>query len=592
MPKALVAIGVGKTNGSFPKLKGAVQDARAFHAWGEAQGFVCKLFVDEGRKKVRVADIFEAIDEFARSGVYSQIVVYFSGHGILKAPDCELWLMSGAPNNPNEAINVHGSITNARGSGIEHVVFVSDACRSLPSDLREASMHGQDLFAIIRYADPLPEVDVFYATLPGNVALEVAPDASSQRDRGLLTQCLLNALEGNVPEVIHPLDLDGVASQVVPCRPLKAWLTAAVPLAAEAISLRLQQMPDSRIESGASKYLSRLADLAAPAKLRTTTVTQAYGPSTGAAYAPVDGLGPRRLVPSRMGARTPEQRATPRQTASWPGRPFADSIARERSIATIVNASASQRMTTGLLVKGAVLRSVVRSDGIAELASDGRDSWVDFDAGAVARDPLVRAEAVAIRFADGTGTVLAVIDGYIATVVMAEGRVATVNYTPGSGSRNHAEYVLFAAELETRRAAVAVDAGNGTFSVNSTGASGLADYIRFLKRVDPTLGIYACYAYARAGQFHEVVDIHRIMKSEPEPAPFDVVMLATQFTDSEFPAAPPGMPMLTQGWMSMGRFEQLLPEALARARQFMLPSLWASFSPEGMAVLECYITRR
>ena len=119
MATALVAIGVGKTNGEFHELKGAAQDAKEFHDWGVAQGFDCVLLADADRK-VRVADVYEEINTFVGKGIYSQIVVYFSGHGVLQAPDCELWLMSGAPDNPNEVINVCGSIQAARSTGIEH----------------------------------------------------------------------------------------------------------------------------------------------------------------------------------------------------------------------------------------------------------------------------------------------------------------------------------------------------------------------------------------------------------------------------------------------------------------------------------------
>lgn len=165
-----------------------------------------------------------------------------------------------------------------------------------------------------------------------------------------------------------------------------------------------------------------------------------------------------------------------------------------------------------------------------------------------------------------------------------------MNYTPAPGSRNYPEYVAVADELEARRAAAAVDALNGTFSVESSGDTALADYVRFLKRVDPTLGIYACYAYARAGKFDEIADIYRIMSSEPETVPFDVAMLAARSGGATFPSAAPGMPLLTQGWMMLGRFQQSLPPALAQAREFLEPSLWATFSDAGMRILEAYVS--
>lgn len=582
MAKALIAIGVGSTSGdSFPKLKGAAKDAKAFHAWGKAQGFDCELFVDES-KKIRFADVFDALDKFVSKGIYSQIVVYFSGHGILKAPDCELWLLSSAPRIPSEVINVRGSIDNARASGVEHVVFISDACRSLPTDMTQASLSvGSSLFSVIHYTPPLPEVDVFYATLPGNVALEVPPDATNQRDRGLMTQCLLEALEGRVPEVIHAFDDAGQASRVVPCRPLKTWLTAALPLAAAAISLRLQQLPEARIESDPSrKYLAKVANVAPTSRLRPTSAAQAFGTLPIEVMATYEAPGTRRLIASNASGGS-KRRGRTRDSAPRLGHTLSSLPTRTAAIAKIVESTTAAPLDASVSIRGAVVRSVAGA-GQVELVTDNRDSWINLAPNSGA--PL------ALRFENGSGFVVSPIPGYVATVVVQDGHIATVNYTPAPGSRNYAEYVTIAGELEARRAAAAVDAWNGTFSIESSGDIALADYVRFLKRVDPTLGIYACYAYARAGKFDEIVDIYNIMSQEPEAVPFDVAMLAVQTAGAKFPSAAPGMPLLTQGWMMLGRFRQSLPAALAQAREFLEPSLWATFSDAGMNILEAYVS--
>lgn len=586
MAKALIAIGVGSTSGdSFPKLKGAIKDAKAIHAWGKAQGFDCKLFVDE-RKKVRFADVFEALDRFVNMGIYSQIVVYFSGHGILKAPDCELWLLSGAPRIPSEVINVRGSIDNARASGIEHVVFISDACRSLPTDMTQASLSvGSSLFSIIHYTPPLPEVDVFYATLPGNVALEVPPDATNQRDRGLMTQCLLEALEGRVPEVIHAFDDAGQASHVVPCRSLKTWLTAALPLAAAAISLQLQQLPEARIESDPSrKYLAKVANVAQTSQLCPSLAAQACGTLTIGVAAigaiAYKASGTRRLIASNASGGT-KRRGHTRDAAPRFGYTVSSLPTRAAAITRIVESTAAAKLDASVSIKGAVVRSVTGT-GQVELVTDNRDSWINLTPNSGA--PL------ALRFESGSGFVVSPIPGYVTTVVVQDGRIATVNYTPAPGSRNYAEFVTVASELEARRAAAAVDALNGIFSIESSGDIALADYVRFFKWVNPTLGIYACYAYARAGKFDKIVDIYNIMSMEPETVPFDVAMLAAQTAEATFPSASPGMPLLTQGWMMLDRFRQSLPTALAQAREFLEPSLWATFSDAGMSILEAYVS--
>ena len=127
--KAAVVIGVDKT-GDLPVLKAAAKGAEKFAAWACGQGYEVALITDNAGTPVTVAQIYTAVAKVVEAQTYSQLLIFFSGHGILKAPDCELWLLSGSPDNPNEAVNVSGSIWAARNSGILYLVFVSDACRS------------------------------------------------------------------------------------------------------------------------------------------------------------------------------------------------------------------------------------------------------------------------------------------------------------------------------------------------------------------------------------------------------------------------------------------------------------------------------
>src|SRR5262245_12115055 len=57
--------------------------------------------------------------------------LYFSGHGYWKN-NAELWLLSKAPGDADEAVSWVETIELARDSGIPHVVVISDACRSIP----------------------------------------------------------------------------------------------------------------------------------------------------------------------------------------------------------------------------------------------------------------------------------------------------------------------------------------------------------------------------------------------------------------------------------------------------------------------------
>lgn len=110
MKKGAVIIGVDKT-GDLPILNAAGSGAIDFSNWANQQGFDVTLLVDANDRPVTVADISNAINRYVQPQTYSQLIVYFSGHGILRSPDYELWLLSGSPANPNEAVNLSGSIS-------------------------------------------------------------------------------------------------------------------------------------------------------------------------------------------------------------------------------------------------------------------------------------------------------------------------------------------------------------------------------------------------------------------------------------------------------------------------------------------------
>ena len=113
-----------------------------------------------------------AIEAFVTSPPqYHLLVVYFSGHGYWQAR-ADLWLLSGAPTKPQEAINLRAAIDLARYSGIPNVVFISDACRSIPNTRGGAYVDG--IAAFPSYDDVVDEskVDSIKATSEARPAYE------------------------------------------------------------------------------------------------------------------------------------------------------------------------------------------------------------------------------------------------------------------------------------------------------------------------------------------------------------------------------------------------------------------------------------
>jgi Caspase domain len=584
MKKALISIGIGKTDGSLLPLKGAVQDARDFSDWGQRQGFDTTLLIDD-KHKIRAADAYEALKAYLDAGSYSQVVVYFSGHGILQAPDCELWLMSGAPSNPNEVINVRASMSNARYCGLEHVVFISDACRTLPTDMRQATVGlGSALLPYMGIHSPSSELDVYYATLPGDSALEISLDEAVKRDRGLFTSCLLDALSGKVGDVLENLNVSGVMNRVVPGRPLKIWLGTAVPLAAEKESIVLRQKPEIRIESDNSRFLARFDSNHQPSSASPPLDQRHHIQKQF-----VRDENRQRLVPSRgtranLMTRTPLPRPTQPTTRSRTSN-FASQLARDLAMARSLDAD--------IAVFGGAPETGFWAHGHLESSShDGtfllhlRDAE---ESGGRRKTPMKR--TLALAFEDKICVPLNALEGYITTVHFEGSRVVAINYVVKASPLGPG-YVspISDSDMDSLRVEAAVLARQGQLSVGSDPIRAYAERPSLYQALDPVLGTLAAYSYARAGLNQELSAIVDELRQSGLSIPFDVELLTSSPTSLEYPAAAPGMPMLTEGWLLLGLREKTMPAPLLRARPYLLPSLWATFSSPATDSIHRYLS--
>jgi hypothetical protein len=116
----------------------------------------------------------------------------------------------------------------------------------------------------------------------------------------------------------------------------------------------------------------------------------------------------------------------------------------------------------------------------------------------------------------------------------------------------------------------------------------MADRIRMLKGIDPTLGIYAAYAYADAGLPGRVRSVMGFMRADLQVDLFDVAMLAGALAGKppvDPNAAVPFVPMLAQGWSLLRVSDVRLPEAAAAARDDLRPGLWTTLGADAMAAV-------
>lgn len=592
MKRAAVCIGVNRA-GNMTQLQAAVEGAKQFEAWAKTQGFTTRLLIDEQSSPVTLSHIFTAVNEFVAPTTYDVLVIYFSGHGILIAPNAEYWLLSQSPQNPNEAVNLSRSIEDARNSQIPHVVFVSDACRSAAGKPPLSGVSGGVIFPNQALVGQPSEVDVYYATRPGNPAWE-APEAEAVNGySGIFTSSLLRVLNEPKPEMVES-GLDGSQQlKVISSRKLKEYLEATVPIEAAAINIKLRQNPFLHVETAAPKKFFAVVKQAVPMTTESVVVDPFVLPTLPASSidTALDALGDEHfktgIPPSLADAK----------------------FARECGLTDDVQRLAATRgrahfeTRTGFSVFGArpleayALRWSVAGPIFKDHPNDSAAPWnirLKPQDGIAERKP----STVLIEFDSGIGIPLAILPGFIGTVVVDDGRVTSVNYVPSASvqSSRYQEYQSRETEIENMTALAAVAARHGRFVVEGMNAGELANRIRQGKGIDPTLGIFAAYAYAQVGKYKDVNSVFTYMRHDEIeiPVPFDVVMLATRYKNNEAHAEQeryaPFCPMLAQGWALLMEGDPLYRPVHKEIRQHLLPSLWTTVSKAGVDIIRTHIS--
>ena len=568
--RAAVVIGVNKT-GDLPVLQAAVSGATSIANWLTGEGFEVKLILDTNGP-VTADAIKREVTSLVNRGTLTQLVIYFSGHGVAFGTS-EFWLLTGAPDDLGEAVSVVECVDQASRSAIANVVIICDACRSIP-DFETSLLHGTVLFPKGGLVPGVqsPEVDRFYATRPGSPAYEVRLAANNYR--GIYTETFLDAFRHPRAGMVTKIgDVN-----VVTNRALKAFLLDAVPARLQAAHSQVIQYPDSKLESSDSTYVGRaLAEASVRlAPVAPPNITIADIANHQFSRTSVGALGALRDIAPEDLARAPA----------------ASEFSTTQRALLEAKKPASFEAGCGFFVTGATVRAAwIAGEQNSEVVSpgDGREQP------ALVRIPqsYSRPVTVALVFGDGSGTVLAALPGFIGSVAVEGGHVAGVTYSPSRNSEHWGEYGAAGKRIDELRALVAASAQFGVFRIEGdresrkAASSRLANQIRVLKAVDPTLGIYAAYAYADANIPEQVRSVQSHMRNDLGIDLFDVALLADSLRGRRIEGSlnamvAPFCPMMTQGWQLLRVREVTLAEDVQRARENLRSGLWTTLGPRGM----------
>ena len=582
--KAAVVIGVNKTGGLTP-LGSAADEAGRVARWLSSEGFDVKKLTDAKRPVTSAAVVkaFNAVVTLPAS--YHLLVVYFSGHGYWQGRS-DIWLLSGAATQPAEAINLRTAMDMARYSGIPNVVFVSDACRTIPNTRGGAYVEGVGGLPSYDEISIESKVDFIKATSEARPAYEGKINGAP---RSVLTAALMTAYEEPEAQMVHQVVEGGQTIEVVPNRRLEDFLQRKVDALLAVIDPNAVQQIVANVPSGDDVYIARVKR----AKLKVPPPAPPPQPPSRPRAAPDTGRVAADALNSTLSTRT-----------LGPG--------GLRDVMSAKDAQTEAKLTrrlpdrrldhyeteTGFAIHGVVAARVAASQAgkglSAELLTPGdgqsAPALVRVQYGAKLRVPQGLVASVGVQFADGRCVVLAALPGYIGHVVVNRNGMSNVSYVPSSNHWRWEEYEKRRAEVDRLRSMVAVAVDQETFALRSDlEAAALADKIRMYKGVDPTLGLYAAHAFSQAGNDTQVRSVLTYMRDDLSADLFDVRVLASRRLEGLPTNLPmtPCCPMLTQTWNLLRARRVDLPAPLQNARRWLCDSLWTTFEAKaGSSIIE------
>ena len=540
MGRAIVLIGVSKTAnpGKFPELPGVEDAIRRMRAWAEKQKFdAIEELTEKTVGSVTALLINDTIDEIVRKdSSLTQLVIYFSGHGIVNASN-EYWLLSRAPVNGNEAVNVSGSIALAESGQIPHVVFISDACRSQADTVQIGRVTGSAITPNVPNSDTSQFVDVFYAARLGAPAVELKHGKSYV---AVFTLVLEMAIGGGVPSLID--------RGFVRPRPLGDWLKDKVPKAVARLqpSGDLSQSPEARICSPPEAWISQFQTPSGPAE------------EFEAAQYISDPLFMIDLGPQGFSGN--KQRPAVRKATSLAAANLLKSLVRKISYAKVVNGRANACIAViGSELQGATL-PVANPQIVRQGDSEVLSVWVE-----------KRSQAL-LELADGIGILVPVLLGYVAIVSVGDGVVDDIHYEPlsASGLNKSRESLMYARSWIYRSIA------DGELSLDEEMSVRVCNGIISSKYKDPALSACAAYAIQGPRRRELIRGLYQHMTHD-DAATYDLAMLAGELSTDRMDSLSLGLPLLARGWALKDVLAPSPSGAMAGVRGDSKNSLWSCY---------------
>lgn len=550
-----IVIAVADPGRPLEPLPGAIPSAIRFASWARGQGYAVDLITDKDSTPVTCERLGQAFHRALGGGGQNRILVAFMGHGLIRGPSEEYWLLTDWRTKATEAVN-HLKLRSRLETYLpKQIGIVSDACRSLPTD-RAKWVEGNGVVDVKDYVEQPVQVAHLSGTRAAQPAFQTPLGAEEQYC--FFSQILTNALLG-VPDDVAEIDAQG--RRIVANDRLFFVVERELPRLASRYQRRQVPQLDGSWRSLPNNVWSLLPDVQPP---------------------PEPILEPGPDVAKDLQFRSAETNA--------------DGTDEERAVARTdrfrqrlrVELRATHFETgCGLSVVGEAVRDVAASPGITVERDSANPAWFRLDLPGPAG-------TIAVQLESGQWLAGAVYDQMIGTF--------TVNEDGASA------YVLRPTWTDTDVAEEAV-ARAATSAV--TDPYELAARLRTQKHADPVLGALAAYAYMRAGAIEDIRRTCYFYAERGQPVPFDAALLARvpvmrdgPYLVADVPAVPERaphnsveagyeftcqstrggrvvvagtFPWLRQGWAFLEDRREF--RGLARFTSGLRPSVFTSFAP-------------
>jgi hypothetical protein len=571
---------VSRTSG-LPELQAVGVGLAVMERWALDQGMAREAVVvlsDMDGGEVDSAAVFRAVASMTVDPTLRQLVVYFAGHGVNNGRN-EFWLLSGAPANPNEAVNVAASAVLAERCGVPHVVLISDACRTAPKGIQALAVAGSVIFPNQPPQDPRGRVDQFYACTLGESAYEIAdPREAARAYRSVFTDILGRCLTGELRGALTTVVEDGAVVDLVRPWPLSRVLPGLVTarLRDLGVYLQLSQKPDARIDSDPDQaWISRLRP--SVDERRSDATRESAGPAKAGATVPTDlGSAARDVIIAAIGGR-----AVPTRRIGGPRRDVSvasevDGLRELRSAMEVLRprfGPAHYETRAGFKLQGATVTRVSADPGF-EIVNGTLVRAVR-----PATEPVTE---VLLEFSLGSCVVLPALLDYVCAVTFDGAELVDVTYEPMDHSARWPRYQERVDDVRELHAAIGAASRLGVLtSLRPSEVPELAARVLDVADLDPSLAVYAAYAWHDHGRRDLTGELHRSLLDRLGMSFFDVGLLASLAPGGPVDAtrSAPAHPLLTRGWaLAAAAPPGAMPTTPTAGSR--LPSLWTLFRAE------------